>query len=691
MRILLPTIRDVGQVGGTSTHLEMLSRGLSELGHEAYVLWLGAHVAKPLRDLGIVWPAGALNRVRRGWGMVYAASTRARIVSLLTERELERDRQEQEGKGEAGNPWQVINAQDVYSVPLLRKVADRYGLPLVLTLHGYPYYESISEGYTAKSQWGRSYLIRTELKALRLADRVVTVDSRLYRFVLDTVPERADRVHALPNFIDTSAFFPSEEGRAKLRAAWNIPDEAIVLFCPRRLVKKNGVIYPALALARMSEEERSGFLLLHAGEGGEREAIEAIVREHGLVQQVRLLGDQDRSAILELYRLCDIVLVPSIHSENVEEATSLAALEAMASGRPLIAGAVGGLAEMVRHEENGLLVPGGDPDALAKAILRLAQELELRRRLAQNARRYVEEHHSHVKAAERFVEIYQAAIADQATVPSVVMPYKDWGVSRAADSTAAGPSNGRRVVHILGFPVDLVNMEQAVAWVIDQAGRDWIDGPTKIAISFNPELAVRAQRDPLAASAVLEADLCYLDGIGAVWAAREQGVVDCERVPGIELAEKVIAEAARLGFPVFFLGALPGVAEAAAAYQLDLHPGLQVAGTYHGYFSRQEEGEVVERVRTSGARILLVAMGAPRQEVFILRNRAELGARVALGIGGSFDVWSGRVARAPQWVRRANAEWLWRMVQEPARIRRQGALFAFVRQVLTHAEYGRRL
>ena len=176
----------------------------------------------------------------------------------------------------------------------------------------------------------------------------------------------------------------------------------------------------------MTPEERGRFLLLHAGDGGEREAIEAIVREQGLEDQVRLLGGQGRDAVLELYRVCDIVLVPSVHSENVEEATSLAALEAMASGRPLIAGAVGGLAEMVDDGVTGLLVPGGDTAALAAAILRLAAAPDLGERLAEHARRYVVANHSHLQAAASYVQVYEQAFA-RARARSVDFDEQGWG------------------------------------------------------------------------------------------------------------------------------------------------------------------------------------------------------------------------------------------------------------------------
>ena len=166
MRILLPTIRDSGQIGGTTTHLDMLSRGLEEIGHEARVFYLGDALPQSARDLGVVWPAGALNRAHRGWGMIYAAAIRGRLLAAATERELARAEA-------AGEPWEALNAQEVYSVPALRGVADRFGIPLALTLHGYPLYESDSEGYTVASDLGRRYLMGAEMRALRLADAVV--------------------------------------------------------------------------------------------------------------------------------------------------------------------------------------------------------------------------------------------------------------------------------------------------------------------------------------------------------------------------------------------------------------------------------------------------------------------------------------------------------------------------------------
>ena len=715
MRVLLPTMRDPGQIGGTSTHLAMLAGGLEAVGHEAHTLYLGGTMPGVVRRTSLIWPAGALNRLRAGWGMMYAAEARARLLAAATARELARAAEASGGQTGGGpattTPWEVLNAQEVYSVPYLRRVADEFGIPLVLTLHGYPLYESVSEGFTSGSRMGRHYLMRAEMRALRLADAVVTVDTRLYRHALGLVPERAAAIYTLMNFVDTSVLTPlgdsveDEERRRALRREWDVPEGRYVLFCPRRLVKKNGVIYPSLALAAMSDSDRERFLLLHAGEGGERAEIERIVRENRLEKLVRLLGGQGPETVRDLYRMADIVLVPSVHSENVEEATSLAALEAMACGRPLVAGDVGGLAEMVVDGETGLLVQA-DGEMLASAILRLADSPQLRAELASAARRYVVDNHSHLRAAQAYVEVYRRAAASElGAAPDVVTPPAPalslgTTVSERADASsddplaAAQPAGVLAVewptISVLGFPLDVVTLEQAAQWVIAAAaGAAAPAGRTALAVSFNPELVMRAQADPAVAEVMWEADLSYPDGVGAAWAAARQGarlsVPESrrpERVAGIDLAERVLELAAERGSAVFLLGAAESVAEEAAERLVERLPGLRVAGTRNGYFTPEEEAGIVDMVRDSGADILLVAMGAPRQELLLYRHRHHLGAAVGLGVGGSFDVWAGTVKRAPAWSQRAKAEWLYRLARDPRRWRRQSVLPRYAVQVL---------
>ena len=154
------------------------------------------------------------------------------------------------------------------------------------------------------------------------------------------------------------------------------------------------------------------------------------------------------------------------------------------------------------------------------------------------------------------------------------------------------------------------------------------------------------------------------------------------RVAGIDLAGRVLELAAERGLSVYFLGGAEGVAQEAAHRRVEVLPELRIAGVFHGYFPHTGEAEVVRAVRESEADILLVAMGAPRQEIFVHRNREKLGVPVAIGVGGAFDVWSGRVARAPGWAQRAGIEWLYRLATDPRRLSRQLVLPQFAAKVL---------
>ncbi len=227
---------------------------------------------------------------------------------------------------------------------------------------------------------------------------------------------------------------------------------------------------------------------------------------------------------------------------------------------------------------------------------------------------------------------------------------------------------------MLGVEIDLLSFEEALrrieAFFLDPAPRQ--------VMTANPLMIIASEKDPALRLAFRQADLVVPDSIGILWAGWLQGR-RAEKISGIDLLERLCALAAREGRRVYLLGAAPGVALAAAEALAGRHPGLIIAGAADGYFPPESEPAVVAAVARTRPDILFVALDTPRQDGWIRRRLPHLGARVALGVGGSFDVLAGRLRRAPRWMRAVGLEWFFRLCQEPGRWRRMRGLprFAF--------------
>lgn len=241
-------------------------------------------------------------------------------------------------------------------------------------------------------------------------------------------------------------------------------------------------------------------------------------------------------------------------------------------------------------------------------------------------------------------------------------------------------------IEILGVPVDCVDMDQALDFLIGHVARG--EGCATV-FAVNPEKIMRAGRDPGLRSLLASATLLIPDGIGAVLAARILGLGRFGRVPGSELMPNLCGRAAERGHSVFLFGARPEVNEEAAAALVRRFPGLKIAGRQHGYVEEADMPALVERINASGADILFVALGSPRQEAWMHRHAPALRVRVAQGVGGTLDVLAGRVNRAPPLFLALNLEWLYRLLREPRRIWRQRALAAFAWAVLKERVTGK--
>jgi len=195
-------------------------------------------------------------------------------------------------------------------------------------------------------------------------------------------------------------------------------------------------------------------------------------------------------------------------------------------------------------------------------------------------------------------------------------------------------------------------------------------------VTPNPEIVMMAEKDERFRAVLNAADLVLPDGVGVVKAAKILGRPLKGRCPGIDFAAGLMERMAEEGKGLFLLGAKPGVAEAAGENLRKKYPGLNICGTCDGYF--QEDAPVVETIRRSGADVVFVCLGAPKQEFWMAAHGGETGARLMVGLGGALDVFAGVVERAPEKWQRMGLEWLYRLLKEPKRIGRMARLPLFL-------------
>ncbi|MEO0713591.1 MAG: WecB/TagA/CpsF family glycosyltransferase [Pseudomonadota bacterium] len=246
-----------------------------------------------------------------------------------------------------------------------------------------------------------------------------------------------------------------------------------------------------------------------------------------------------------------------------------------------------------------------------------------------------------------------------------------------------GPERSLKASRLLGFDVANAKLAETVYWIADRAQSRT---PTQIAF-LNAHCANIARKDWRYRDTLKSADALLPDGSGVALAASLEGSGLGDNLNGTDLFAPLCRCLAFRSIPVFFLGGRPGVAEAAAKVSCDAFPNLNIAGHRHGYFSPRQEDEVIAQINASGARVVFVAFGVPDQDTWIARVRHRINAPVILGVGGLLDFVSGRIPRAPQWMRSAGLEWVYRLKCEPQRMWRRYLLgnFSFIVHAGGHA------
>ena len=389
-KVIIPSNDDPfkgGGVGGKHTHIRLLASGLESLGVKVGTIY-------PHETMGfrlITRYPGALYRKMQSSKERRVESWGREKLELLRRRVRESDLD-----------CQVLNPQDTLSLQVVATEMERrkIQIPMVLTAHGYYVREMVSaEGLDPASPLVEKQL-QEELSSYALARRIICVDTRIRDYIGLYAGIDKDRMEVLPNAVDTLTFHPIQgPGRKTLRRSLNISEEAKLLFCPRRLVPKNGVEFAIRAMVPVTKKHPEAILLI-AGDGPQKGHLQKVIVDTGLEGHVLLLGSVAHKAIPSYYQCSDIVLIPSIPSFGVEEATSLSMLEGMACGRPVIVSNIGGLKETITDGVNGFKVPAEDPDAIADRAIYIFDSRDAGESVALSGLEYVRKNHSHLVHAQ---------------------------------------------------------------------------------------------------------------------------------------------------------------------------------------------------------------------------------------------------------------------------------------------------
>lgn len=236
----------------------------------------------------------------------------------------------------------------------------------------------------------------------------------------------------------------------------------------------------------------------------------------------------------------------------------------------------------------------------------------------------------------------------------------------------------RKLVNIAGINIDDITMEQAVNkiyYFISTNKNHAIYTP-------NAEIMMDGITDKNLHKVLNDADMLVADGAGVVLASKILGKAVRQKVSGVDLAKNLLKASSKKPIKFFLFGGKPGIAEKAQANIICDYPAAEVVGTHNGYFTEEENEKIIEKINNSGAEVLFVCLGAPKQELWIHENKDKLNVKACLGVGGTLDVLAGNVKLAPDFFRNHGLEWLYRLIKEPWRFKRMLKLPKFILYII---------
>lgn len=396
MKVLFVASDSVPHTGGKSTHILDLMDGMRASGADVELISFASlsdfwqrTLKLRFAHLKLMHPKLFAEKVSLAWG---------KRLNHLVNNELQQE------------AYDVVSFQDAVAASSASEAISTSGVRAVLTMHTYFGLENSLDGGAEVGDIQYQRRLERELHALDVVDGVVAVDERIRNHVCEAWRGRPksgnfSSVRSIGNFADTSVYAPPTFiERETYRAAFKLRDDQFMISCVRRLVEKNGVVNAIAAIGLISDPN---VVLMIAGEGPRKAELEDMVASHALEDRVKFLGSLDRGTVLELLKASDASVVPSITVGGLQEATSIAAIEAMACGVPTVASRIGGLTELIDGINTGLLVEEADPEDLRRSLTRIRHEPGLKEQLAQGGRSFIQQNHSHLEAARKYLAIFK--------------------------------------------------------------------------------------------------------------------------------------------------------------------------------------------------------------------------------------------------------------------------------------------
>ncbi|MGB3368661.1 MAG: WecB/TagA/CpsF family glycosyltransferase [Acidaminobacteraceae bacterium] len=238
-------------------------------------------------------------------------------------------------------------------------------------------------------------------------------------------------------------------------------------------------------------------------------------------------------------------------------------------------------------------------------------------------------------------------------------------------------------VKILGIKISKLNMDEAYNAFLSFFEDDMV----KTIYTPNTEIVMQAQNNNELKEVLHDGDLVIPDGIGLIYASKIHGLGLKDRVTGVDLMDKILKYCNSTRKSIYILGGKPEVAKRACDNILQTYPNIRVKGFRDGYFNDEDELKIVDKINEVKPDILFVALGAPKQEIWIDKHKKILNTKVAMGVGGGVDIWAGTSKRAPKFFQNLGLEWLYRLILEPSRIGRMMALPKFMIKVLISRDF----